>query len=61
MQFHVFRSGFIVTRSKILLREYEFCKKVISHSNILKAALPRSRWKCGSGEGAKHVFDVCDF
>ena len=33
----------------------------ISHSNILKAALTRSRWKCGSGEGPKHVFDVCDF
>ena len=36
-------------------------QKVISHSNILKAALTRSHWKCGSGEGAKHVFDVCDF
>ena len=36
-------------------------QKVISHSNILKAALPRSRWKCGSGEGPKHVFDVSDF
>ena len=36
-------------------------QKVISHSNMLKAALARARRKCGSGEGPKHFFELDDF